>query len=158
MSQLTKQIAAAYIGAQVHVRIAHPEIEGHPEYTGEIVAPYIGTIMYKSGSVLGEVTYDQCRLILTPLSHITDEDAVEVCNIVGERGAGNGKILRVIITVDLKIVLDFEKTRFSIPLSISIIDYLRSRNYDLGYMGIKSLIDAGIAISSTDKTDSDVQP
>ena len=137
MSQLTQQIAAAYIGAQVY-------------WNGNTQCHVI--------DVIRSECIHNMKLILTPLSHITDEDAVEVCNIVGERGAGNGKILRVIITVDLKIVLDFEKTRFSIPLSISIIDYLRSRNYDLGYMGIRSLIDADIAISSTDKTDSDVQP
>lgn len=194
MGQLTQQIAGAYIGAQVYVRITHPEIEGNPEYTGTIVAVLKETILYKSGRVLGEVPYDQCKLILTPQSHITDEDAVEVAKMaIGDldndsyyKYVPNDKpekygLLDIhpdvsVVGVELFIdhpyymhwspmyLIQIDHDEFDITKGFysrdaeysdeipdntqHIIDYLRSRNYDLGYGSDKSGIETGWAISS----------
>lgn len=139
MKQLTQQIAGAYIGAQVEWTNKKWDIYSYGKDGVQINALV--------------VPYDQCRLILTPLSAISDEDAVEVAKMVGYDDTGNGKVCRSFININREIVLDFEQNVFYIKLDTPIIDYLRSRNYDLGYMGIRSLIDAGIAISSLDKTE-----
>lgn len=141
MSQLTQQIAGAYIGAPI-------------KWRGNRTAKVIDVI---------DTDYlPDCRLILTPLSHITGEDAVEVGKLANvaryqvREFIGShkddffmiGRYLVYEFNANTYIELRIHTDRY-----IAIIDYLRSRNYDLGYMGIKSLIDAGIAISSLDKTE-----
>lgn len=157
MSNLTQQIAGAYIGAQV-------EISGIGTYGISHISA--NGIMVDTGERFKYTPYDQCRLILTPLSAISDEDAVEVARMsllsaryCWERWGSNSSILSVGREIANDLFEDFGDPVFVAPKYLSnIIDYLRSRNYDLGYMGIRSLIDAGIAISSLDKTDSNVQP
>lgn len=139
MSQLTQNIAAAYIGAQVIWR-------------GIEVPAY---------NVINANEIINCRLILTPLSAISDEDAVEVAKMAllsarycWERWGSNSSLLSVGKEIANDLFEDYGDPVLVAPKYLSnIIDYLRSRNYDLGYMGIRSLIDAGIAISSTDKTE-----
>lgn len=143
MSQLTQQIAGAYIGAQVH-----------------------GLYKATAADIMQSNIIDMFRLILTPLSAISDEDAVEVARMsmlsacyCWERWGSNSSLLTVGKEIANDLFEDYGDPVLVAPKYLSnIIDYLRSRNYDLGYMGIRSLIDAGIAISSLDKTDSYVQP
>lgn len=143
MSQLTQQIAAAYIGAQVLWR-------------GIEVPAY---------NIINAHEIINCRLILTPVPYMKEEDA---CYLVGQNPAQLGGLLYAeLIRGRSELLLDFTRSRHTVKLDIPTIDYLRSDKrpdgtskpvYDLGYMHIRSLIDAGIAISSTDKTDSNVQP
>lgn len=128
MEKLTQQIAGAYIGAQVVWR-------------GIEVPAY---------NVINAHEIINCRLILTPLSAISDEDAVGLAEMFGYDPVG--KIVKCVMRYN-QIELHFEYVVYRIVISQHIIDYLRSRNYDIGYMDIKSLIDAGIAISSLDKTE-----
>lgn len=176
MNQLTQQIAGAYIGAQVS-----------------------GLYKATAADIMQSNIIGMFRLILTPLSAISDDDAVEVARMaIGD--SDNDTHYKYIpndkpekygllnIHPDVSVVgverfinhpdymqwspmyliqidhdeFDITKGFYSgddeysdeIPENIQhIIDYLRSRNYDLGYMGIRSLIDADIAISSTDKTE-----
>jgi len=157
MSQLTQNIAGAYINAQV-------EREG-------IIEPLLDACSFH---------LSEYKLILTPLSAISDEDAVEVAKMAIGDEAKLQKIVRegrIFVTMEYGVNVDtcvivppakqheYGRECFYIYITneskyiISsfgtsrITDYLRSRNYDIGYMGIKSLIDAGIAISSLDKTE-----
>lgn len=131
MSNLTQQIAGAYIGAQVEWTNKKWDIYSYGKDGVQINALV--------------VPYDQCRLILTPLSAISDEDAVGLAEIFGYDPVG--KIVKCVMRYN-QIELHFEHVVYRIAITQPIIDYLRLRNYDLGYMGIRSLIDAGIAISS----------
>lgn len=90
--------------------------------------------------------------ILTPLSAITEEDAVEVAKIMNWDYSNEP---------DSEAHYDLEGLRDDISSAGDnvfdggfsqnqlIIDHLRSKSYDCGYMHIQSLIDAGIAIDAT---------
>lgn len=142
MEKLTQQIAGAYTGAQV-------EISGIVTYGISHISA--NGIMVDTGERFKYTPYDQCRLILTPLSAISDEDAVEVARMVNA--------LDIVSNLEYmtKVGKAYIKRNIT-TFPFFIIDYLRSRNYDLGYMGVRSLIDADIAISSLDKTETHVQP
>lgn len=93
-----------------------------------------------------EWMFSECKPILTPLSEITDEDAVEVA-----------KICEHSHTIDAGKRIVSNIVYYSAKNYLHIIDYLRSPFrpdgtpklvYDLGYMHISSLIAADLAISS----------
>lgn len=139
MNRLDKNIAGAYIGAPI-------------EWQGNRTAKVIDVIDTKYLS--------DCRLILTHLSDISDEDAVEVAKI----GGCPYKVHEFIVQSGKELVTEYlDRTSNVTGLKWQhIIDYLRSDKrpdgtpkpvYDLGYMGIRSLIYADIAISSLDKTE-----
>ena len=99
------------------------------------------------------------RIILTPLSEISDEDAIAVAklypwfnwygdtvlevyvNQFGEKVVSNEKRIGKYETVCLHY-----KEPSEIELNQKQTDYLRSKGYDCGYGDIPSLIGAGIAI------------
>lgn len=137
MSQLTQQIAGAYIGAQVY---------------------WHGNTQFHVIDVIRSKYLYNMKLILTPLSHITDEGAVEVSKLFGHYQPSIEKGKALIDCFDDWGHWGTSDNETTLRNGQQITDYLRSRNYDLGYMGIRSLIDAGIAISSLDKTETDVQP
>jgi len=95
---------------------------------------------------LKNIRYKDFKLILIPLSDITDNHALEVANILE-----NDIVLEwgeeLAIEMAKKIVNDM----FKFPIRhlekyIYLLDYLRSKSYDCGYMNIPSLIQAGYAI------------
>lgn len=87
--------------------------------------------------------------ILTPLSEITDEDAVEVVSIGGWSPQNQGKMLDCRFNFNSnEFIANFEFSRYRVVLDFHVIDYLRSKHYDCGYMHIPSLIAADLAISS----------
>lgn len=91
---------------------------------------------------------DQFQLSLMPLSSITDEHAIEVAKIlgytsesIGYEGAKEDMIEQIndIITGERLIKWHtFQR----------LLDYLRPLGYDLGFQHIKSLIEAGLALST----------
>lgn len=92
------------------------------------------------------VHFSKLKPILTPLSEITDEDAVEVA-----------KICEHSHTIDAGKRIVSNIMYYSPINHLHIVDYLRSPYrldgipkpvYDLGYMHIPSLIAADLAISS----------
>lgn len=101
-----------------------------------------------------EWMFSECKPILTPLSEITDEDAVEVAKIMHE----NTELHTVDVGIEwVSAFINSSGSFVSIYLWTSAIDYLRSPFrpdgtpkpvYDLGYMHIPSLIAADLAISS----------
>lgn len=98
----------------------------------------------------------ECKPILTPLSEITDSDAVEVAKIMTVAtncdwvGAGKNETIRFL---HLLIIGNKENNDYDDNVALGsgvvkqIIDYLRLKHYDCGYMHIQSLIKDGLAIA-----------
>lgn len=133
-----------------------------------------GDIVDEVGEVVEsgvEIDIKDGRLLLIPLSKITDEDAIEVakiitgnniCQIVEKR---KGSILFYVdssssLDEGLQIELKFTDYVGRIAQYAQyqstclffyqrVVDFLRSRGYDCGYGEIPSLIEAGIAIDKT---------
>lgn len=141
--KLTAQIAGAYWGAKVKIiELSHP-YDIHPIAglmdIGLFVPNYIGTIF----------TFEKCRLILKPLSEISDEDSKGVVGLMA--GADYGELdiddvpewLNEVIGGNSALTADY----VSGWQMLLLMDFLRSKGYDCGYGEIPSLIKAGIAIS-----------
>jgi hypothetical protein len=93
------------------------------------------------------VHFSKIKPILTPLSEITDVDAVEVAKIAECRYQAIESIIiagRELVTIYIN-----RQTNVSALSWCHIIDYLRSKKYDLGYLHISSLITAGLAVKAT---------
>lgn len=139
MNQLSKEdravIYGMYIGADVSAGTGNlDKLRGFNIPNGEV---YISS---------GIVHFDFCKLLLTDLADITDEDALKVAKILG-------------FTTSLKemgkwYVKDgfIHKTDASADKFILLIDFLRSRSYALPYKSV-NLFDAGIAIRKQDRND-----
>ncbi len=162
MEKLTAQITGAYLGCQFR-------------YSGSI-----GKIRTMGGvaRTLNLIDYDtqetfhtgRCQLILTPLSEITDEDAIDVakllCNAYYGITANQTQIEKVkdrvkVFTGGRGVCsiwnngaigwFNSENEQTESPLQLrEAYDFLRSRSYDCGYGKISSLIAAGIAIAKTE--------
>lgn len=117
--------------------------------------------------------YKWTKLLLTPLSSISDEDAVDVAKLAyslpltrypkswvvrrsdrdflyveSRRNDYSFQVDLVECSVD--IFRNDEAVTSGIPVRHSVyIDYLRSKGYDCGYGHIPSLIESGIAIDKT---------
>lgn len=110
------------------------------------------------------VEHEESQLILTPLSKISDEDAVEVAKMLNYREDVDmsellehmkdviniRKVGDVFGNIDSKNIADNDVSPMVI---LRIYDFLRSRSYDCGYGSIQSLIQAGIAVDGTLLTD-----
>lgn len=118
-------------------------------------------------------TVDECQLILTPLEQISDEDAIWIGRMLVEKDGEPSEALRpyiiylgkgfVSLNLDDKIPFDSIKPTnkgydtkqargyiadVSTKKMALIIDYLRSRYYNLPYMGM-GLVESGIAVLKT---------
>lgn len=141
-----------------------------PHEKGHVVEVSRHSVTIESTSGLHEFALFECEPILTPLSEISDEDAVEVAKIAkvsnpvitrqdygilvsGDNGAegkrNHARTVRVYYRWSNTRVMDgrFEVIEYCLPIA----DYLRSRGYDLGFMHIPSLIEAGLAVKSEKK-------
>lgn len=81
---------------------------------------------------------DEFKLILTPLSEISNEHKIELCTIrfKGAKVIGNAKQISMITEfIRIDAIKDSES-----------VDRLRELGYDIGYGSIPSLIAAGIAV------------
>lgn len=138
------------------------------------IAPYM-TLTYDSdyGSMLispknqsGEPMYFNGKLLLKPLSAITEEDACEVARLAAEElehsdvkivSREDRFMLLLVVAASEKVVIDFQQNEVTIEGGYSsynqsqIIDFIRSKGYDLPsyHLRGKTLIEAGLAIDST---------
>lgn len=150
--QLLSKIFSTYVGSKC-------KYVGERVWTREIAGDLIHILrgvnvkenknfMESDMGLIVDYFTDSHKLILCPLPEITDTDAVQVAILaskaVFEQDIFHGKA----------IVLDIHKNKPITTLHpktiISIIDFLRLREYDCGYGEIPSLIDAGIAVRNTD--------
>ncbi len=151
-------------------------------YWGSNVTGYTSTTPV-SHTVLSNIVHGitpNCKLILRPLSSISDEGAIEVakmillknidpdfdfsgCEIETER---DDMAVRVLIGdyfyciafdgVFIIVPDDLVDASDAIPVGwqCPIFDFMRSKGYDCGFMHIPSLISAGYAIEENIKTNS----
>lgn len=136
----------------------------HGEYEAEIQ-------LLQDGNVSEEPEYTpfyQTKLLLTPLSAITDEDAIEVAKIIGcniplvNSYGLQGEITYIVKRNDKGVSVGIYRVGGNLNevvrriyfddrnlLNTEQADYLRSKAYDCGYAEIPSLIYAGLAIDKT---------
>jgi len=165
MNKLTKEqiarVFALYMGC--HVKFTTNKGHTHIAAIGALASDAVQSADYIDWYLL-----EQCQLILTPLSSLTDEHAVEVAKWCdnGFRAAKDVAIKRSKETIYLttgqcddvsciriyrnffkveRIHEDNECNNITNTTCNRIIDLLRSYNYALPYMGI-DLYEAGIAI------------
>jgi len=171
--KLTAAIAASYFGAEVKVNGYYNNDSTPKEIVGTMT--HVGLMSIGTGG--GQYSYSQCQLILTPLSKISDEDAVEVAKIAIGVDAKEPIIERC---GDVRVSMDYgisrticvirkaanqyehgreyfyvhnetEQGAFNTSVfgTAKIVDYLRSKGYDCGHGSIPSLIAAGVAVEKT---------
>lgn len=89
--------------------------------------------------------YPSAWLEVTPLSLITDEDAIEVQKMIGwEFKEGDNITIKIKAVKEALTEASIFQSEFSPP--ISIIDFLRSKGYALPCMGytVEELVEAGV--------------
>ena len=84
-----------------------------------------------------ETLKQECSLELKPLSHISDEDAIEVSKIFG-LGHLSGAIKELILSIFRTSINDSGTTSSTNGIKnwLHVFDYLRSKGYALPYMGL----------------------
>jgi len=136
-----------------------------------IVSKTIGIVnnsVFFEIDLLGNVSIHLSRIkpMLTPLSEISDADAIELAMIISEdkipwrlveRDIG---LISIYDSVRENSIEIFEEERFvkmeyetgkfyTCGWSLSMYDYLRRKGYDCGFMEVPSLIEAGLAVKKT---------
>lgn len=142
---------AAYGGC----KIQHTNISGYSKiikamgfYGTSLICGIYQTQVHSSNYNLETVDIARCKPILTPLSEITDEDAVEVGRIIGVIDK-NCPIEDLSYWAGYTRKVYLNKHKYGSDRAYHVIDYLRSKKYDCGYLHISSLIEAGLAIKDT---------
>lgn len=116
---LTSRIAAAYFGCEVIVKgWDRDEADSPPIKMTALSEESICLGKNKNGIDMWVKT-SACKLILKPEDDISEEDTLHIATIT-------------------------DKPDFRIH---EIVDYVRSRGYDVGHVDIPSLLDCGIAIN-----------
>lgn len=118
------------------------------------------TLMRVSNGDIFHEPIDQCQLILTPLSKISDEDAFRCASMCGLHTAGN-RVIRITAAVFVEndtyqlqishngyVCLRKNGALYNMDIR-KVYDYLRSKGYDCGHGSIPSLIAAGVAVEPT---------
>jgi hypothetical protein len=164
---MSKVVAVSY---QKHIFTYQSNINKNMEYTNEFLqrmyAAYMGceVITNEGISTVHSISrigchthsdvrhsrhyaFDEMKPILTPLSEISDDDAIEVAKIAQCRYQAIESIIiagRELVTIYIN-----RQTNVSALSWCQIIDFLRSKHYDCGYLHISSLIEAGLAVKAT---------
>lgn len=122
---------AAYFGSKVNTQDGICEIHAINQ---------LGTHCHSKSRQSRFYGFDETKIILKPLSAISDEDATFISEKI------MGFIERYVNLTHAELGKKYVKNR---EMKIEVIDYLRSKSYDCGFRHIPSLIDAGIAIDAT---------
>ena len=165
-NEIKARIFASYFGCEYQIYF-----EGAPTRKAKIDGYHLATIMHHPSNENTER-----KLLLSPLSAITDDDAIEVAKIIiplpFQKYTKGWEVARDYtvtgwpyiavhnpknvfkVEIDCKLVI-FNLYNMEDVIScehdmkcVEVIDFLRSRNYDCGYGSIPSLIVAGIAIEA----------
>jgi len=152
-TQFLQKMFDTYMGCEI--------LDARQNIIGKSVSANTTRVWYEheNNKVVKSITqnfalYGDCKLVLTPLSEINDEDAVEVAKICGfeynNSPDSNAYFdldgLRNFLVEDVFVLGNFGIIN-SVQLQ-RLIDYLRSKKYDCGYLHIPSLIEAGLAVRS----------
>jgi len=137
--QIKQRAFAAYIGADV-VDTIHP-IGIHKTYG--IVN---NDIWVNGDDGYDYISIDECQLSLTPLSDITDEDAIEVARIINSHEPHSPCLQLDVSMVKAGYLID--DIRNSSLWNYDVTDYLRSKKYCIPFMGL-DLVKEGWAVLKT---------
>lgn len=157
-SEIKAKIFGLYLGSPIRVSQNKLFIDDTIN-NGSTIHGHEFTIWDVHDTGYGSKAFD-VRLILKPISEISDEDAITVAKMLGceveldEKIYPPNPMLRNIpkLTTDQKLS-NIGKRELNIldntvgvnPMEFDIADFLRSKSYALPYMGI-DLFEAGIAI------------
>lgn len=161
-SGVLAKIFGLYIGCEIKCTGGHFIANSNSKNeNGELIlSPSILADCYEK-----TFNYSDFKLLLTPLSEITDEDAIEVGKMCRIRSNDEKELAYTGIMIPLfhldnytwdnNHLYDNARTRSLIAdlrprYMLKVIDFLRFNRYALPYMGI-DLFDAGIAIPKTKK-------
>lgn len=156
--KLTAAIAGSYLGCEV----IHTNVSGYVKrllpkgvYQDSFIEGCHLRVLNTAEHNVYFLHLGQCQLLLTPLSAISDEHAVEVADMqmfVPEARNKQKDLLSCTFEKGAFFIchLHFPTAKVNLyELGCETIDYLRSVGYDLGHGNIPSLIDAGIAIDKS---------
>jgi len=140
-NELLAGVYGAYIGCgATHENSIDTKLVGWDVLSFKYGNPVLeGTWKHRDDACRLWCYWDECKLLLTPLSEITDEDAIEVARL-------NRVETSCPELVGHSIIHWRVKNGFVREFNAEMCDYLRSKGYDAGYLNIPSLIEAGIAI------------
>ena len=146
------RIFAAYWGAEIQMKDTDkpylPEKIGRMNNLDECRVESIKTSTRGSIACIYSYRIQHAKLILKPLSEISDEDAIEVSKVYGNNMPTKEEGMGIIKNC----LYDYEESNeVTLHDGMRVCDYLRSKSYDCGYGSIPSLISAGIAITETKK-------
>lgn len=162
-SEFLSSVFGAYIGCEIdfytHDKHYHAVLFGAYRSIAfkmeERVFVYIKT---DGDACEGKGPLEKCKLILTPLSDITDEHAIEIGKMVNSLLFEDEKALsmgRFILNMQFDISIDYVPLlssdlyiygeKIKAKSQCRIIDFLRSKGYHIPYMGV-DLFQEGIAI------------
>jgi len=145
---LTLEIASCYMPCKAVIEIDEAE-EVYEIQGGAFINNRILCFDNKGHSIWLSLNDTWAKLILTPLYDVSEEHKIHVGKISSPDIDDEHHLMNIgsSVIVDIfngRIIMEFGATRMQ-----EIIDYLRSKSYDLGHGSIPSLIEAGIAIKST---------
>lgn len=133
-SKLTVRNLVKYWGCKVKCDNCHfPELEYWFTYiTAQYITLYAAT---KPAGIIREIGFSQikisdCQLLLTPLSAITDEHAIEVAKVMYHEITEYNHLLNIGWGVIAVIKGDKLVPEFGYRLFIPVFDLLRSLGYD----------------------------
>lgn len=139
MSHTNEELARIY-GAYIGCNLTWERIDWQTSES------YSETFLFTPDILIERIIQENMKLILTPHADISNDDAFHVAQLAGYSGS-----------VDRKTEAGKELIHKYLKSSscnvrpfrwFEILDYLRSRGYDVGFGGIPSLIESGIAIST----------
>ena len=149
--EVIQKIQCLYIGCEVITPHPYEDGETLPGYLTGIHGEYRAEVQHlENGNVWEEPAYHdytKVSMLLTPLSMLTDEDAIEVANALGIDKELNVAVRRRIARGK---VLDWGKTYYG-NVDLEVVDFLRSRRYALPAFGytVDQLVEAGIFLLKT---------
>lgn len=135
-NEMRCRIFAAYWGSKV--KAIHAAF-----VNGEKIFKYLELTDHSVSDGCNWFMLDNCQLILSDLSEITDEHAAELGKIFGYSGSGLSNCAHW-----GRYWINTQKSGngWAYRKAIAAVDKLRELGYDCGYGSIPSLIQAGIAI------------
>lgn len=138
--------------------MAYPNARMILEKSGRIIECK-GVAIYQDDVLLyskERIWYHSCwpfKLLLKPLSKISDEDAMMCSGIIGEEIPDDYDLSSEEAKQAVKVfgqTLQKNLHKDDGGVTPRLLDFLRSRGYDCGYQNIPSLVEAGIAILETE--------
>lgn len=131
-NEIKTKVFAQYLGQQFQTKLNDDSVKN---YTLDI------TEMFKFYNSIG---FDNVKLILKPLSSITDEDAIEISKMF----LTDGNSLQSKIEFGKGVAYHYELGSYYTNRPIEIYQFLQSKGYDLSQylLGNKTLFECGLAI------------